>query len=221
MIDSDVTLLPQPDSPTRPMISPRSTWKSMPSTARTTPSRVWNDVRRPRTSSRRSSPRSAPSRAVRDELLDDRLVEARDSSVADRRRAGADRLIGSPVQPRVERVAQAVAEQVEPEDGQVSAMPGKRIRCGAVNSWLRSSADHRAPLGDAAAARRGRGTTGPRPRARPPPMPSVPCDDQRRDRVRAGSAGRGCRSATRRAPATRSRSPPRGSTRTDARMIRA
>ena len=35
-----VTLLPQPDSPTRPMISPRSTWKSMPSTARTTPSRV-------------------------------------------------------------------------------------------------------------------------------------------------------------------------------------
>ncbi len=35
-----VTLLPQPDSPTRPMISPRSTEKSMPSTARTTPSRV-------------------------------------------------------------------------------------------------------------------------------------------------------------------------------------
>ena len=40
MIDRLVTLLPQPDSPTRPMISPRSTWKSMPSTARTTPSRV-------------------------------------------------------------------------------------------------------------------------------------------------------------------------------------
>ena len=35
-----VTLLPQPDSPTRPMISPRSTTKSMPSTALTTPSRV-------------------------------------------------------------------------------------------------------------------------------------------------------------------------------------
>ena len=47
MIERLVTLLPQPDSPTRPMISPRSTWKSMPSTARTTPSRVWNDVRRP------------------------------------------------------------------------------------------------------------------------------------------------------------------------------
>ncbi len=40
MIERLVTLLPHPDSPTRPMISPRSTWKSMPSTARTTPSRV-------------------------------------------------------------------------------------------------------------------------------------------------------------------------------------
>ena len=30
MIDSEVTLLPQPDSPTRPRISPRSTWKSTP-----------------------------------------------------------------------------------------------------------------------------------------------------------------------------------------------
>jgi hypothetical protein len=40
MIERLVTLLPQPDSPTSPMISPRSTWKSMPSTARTIPSRV-------------------------------------------------------------------------------------------------------------------------------------------------------------------------------------
>ena len=40
MIESEVTLLPQPDSPTRPRISPRSTWKLMPLTARTTPSRV-------------------------------------------------------------------------------------------------------------------------------------------------------------------------------------
>ena len=71
-IDRLVTLLPQPDSPTRPMISPRSTWKSMPSTARTMPSRVSNDVRRP-------APRAAGRPALagfgarrRDQLLDDR-----------------------------------------------------------------------------------------------------------------------------------------------------
>ena len=57
MIDSEVTLLPQPDSPTRPMISPRSTLNEMPSTARTTPSRVANDVRRPETSRSGRSPR--------------------------------------------------------------------------------------------------------------------------------------------------------------------
>ena len=62
MIDRLVTLLPQPDSPTRPMISPRSTWKSMPSTARTTPSRVWNEVRRPATSRSGRSPRSIAAR---------------------------------------------------------------------------------------------------------------------------------------------------------------
>ncbi len=50
MIDRLVTLLPQPDSPTRPMISPRPTVKSIPSTALTRPSRVLNDVRRPLTS---------------------------------------------------------------------------------------------------------------------------------------------------------------------------
>ena len=55
-IDRLVTLLPHPDSPTSPMISPRRTWKSIPSTARTTPARVWNDVRRPRTSRSGPSP---------------------------------------------------------------------------------------------------------------------------------------------------------------------
>ena len=38
--ESAVTLLPQPDSPTRPRISPRSIFRSTPSTAFTTPSRV-------------------------------------------------------------------------------------------------------------------------------------------------------------------------------------
>ena len=40
MIESAVTLLPQPDSPTIPSVSPLLMWKSMPSTARTTPSSV-------------------------------------------------------------------------------------------------------------------------------------------------------------------------------------
>ena len=41
MIDSEVTLLPQPDSPTSPSVSPARTEKLTPSTARTTPSMTW------------------------------------------------------------------------------------------------------------------------------------------------------------------------------------
>src|SRR6185436_2842494 len=51
MIDSAVTLLPHPDSPTRPSVRPASSVKLTPSTAADdTPSDV-NVVRRPRTSS--------------------------------------------------------------------------------------------------------------------------------------------------------------------------
>ena len=46
MIDSAVTLLPQPDSPTSPTVRPSSMSKVTPSTARTSPSLVKNDVRR-------------------------------------------------------------------------------------------------------------------------------------------------------------------------------
>ncbi len=52
MIESAVTDLPQPDSPTIPSVWPRSTEKLTPSTARTTPSRVKKCVCRSRTSSR-------------------------------------------------------------------------------------------------------------------------------------------------------------------------
>ena len=55
MIESEVTLLPQPDSPTRPMVEPRLIEKSTPSTAGTVPSMTWKWVLRPRTSSRTSS----------------------------------------------------------------------------------------------------------------------------------------------------------------------
>src|SRR5690348_4879724 len=49
--DSAVTLLPEPDSPTRPSVSPGCTVKLTPSTARTTPASVSKYVRRSRTSS--------------------------------------------------------------------------------------------------------------------------------------------------------------------------
>ncbi len=120
MIDRLVTLLPQPDSPTRPMISPRSTWKSMPSTARTTPSRVWNDVRRPLTSSSGRSPRSCLGRRFDAGTISSMMlpVDGRDRAAC-RSWPSARRPRGRPrssVQPRVEGVAQAVAEQVETED---------------------------------------------------------------------------------------------------------
>ena len=41
MIDSAVTLLPQPDSPTSPSVSPARTAKLTPSTALTMPSMTW------------------------------------------------------------------------------------------------------------------------------------------------------------------------------------
>src|SRR5262245_8472147 len=47
-----VTVLPQPDSPTTPTVSPRSMRRSTPSTARTMPSSVLNQVFRPRMSNR-------------------------------------------------------------------------------------------------------------------------------------------------------------------------
>ena len=48
--EKPVTDLPEPDSPTRPTISPRRTVRSTPSTAGQAPASVWNAVRRPRTS---------------------------------------------------------------------------------------------------------------------------------------------------------------------------
>ena len=86
----------------------------MPSTARTTPSRVWNDVRRPLDLEQR------PVAALR---FGGRRADAGTSSsmtVSSRltaKRLGRDVARRSSVQPRVERVAQAVAEEVEAEDG--------------------------------------------------------------------------------------------------------
>src|ERR1041384_4080104 len=47
--ESAVTLLPQPDSPTMPSVSPAATSNEMPLTAWTVPRWVWNSTRRPST----------------------------------------------------------------------------------------------------------------------------------------------------------------------------
>src|SRR5437879_8488174 len=62
MIESAVTLLPHPDSPTSATVSPAPTEKETSSTARTTPARVANSVRRFLTSRRG---RTRASRAAR------------------------------------------------------------------------------------------------------------------------------------------------------------
>src|SRR5580692_10500174 len=56
MIDLAATLLPDPDSPTIPSVSPRFSVKLTPSTARTTPASVKNQVRRSLTCSNGSAP---------------------------------------------------------------------------------------------------------------------------------------------------------------------
>ena len=154
MIDRDVTLLPQPDSPTRPRISPRSTEKSMPSTARTAPSRVWNEVRRPRTSSSgprraRASAAAAPP-AASSSMTVSSSDAPRLSTPRWRIRGALARSLGvSSVsgQPRVERVAQAVAEEVEAEHGQRERDAREDHRSGEREQLVALEPDHRAPLG--------------------------------------------------------------------------
>src|SRR5688572_14522894 len=67
MMDSAVTLLPQPDSPTMPSVRPFSSLRSTPSTARTSPRSEAKCVRRPFTSRRLLVPCNL--------LLDDGAVE--------------------------------------------------------------------------------------------------------------------------------------------------
>src|SRR3954470_8611924 len=90
-----VTLLPQPDSPTRASTSPGATVKLTVSTARTGPSSVRNETVNSRTDSSGSLIGGSP---------------------ADRSSGGL---------PGVEGVAQAVAEQVQPQREQHDAHPGQ------------------------------------------------------------------------------------------------
>src|SRR5205823_1140976 len=101
---SDVTLLPQPDSPTMPSVSPAAMSKEMPLTAWTVPRCVQKRTRRLSTE-RSGSDIRADFFAQRLEL---RLPEEADP----------------PAQLRVERLAQRVADQVEAERGDDDREPG-------------------------------------------------------------------------------------------------
>ena len=196
MIDSDVTLLPQPDSPTRPMISPRSTWKSMPvdrpddAVARVERGPQALDLeQRPVAAARRAAGAPRPGRAPR------RPSRSRPGRASAPAALGSVVGVASSVQPRVEGVAQAVAEQVEAEAPSGRARcPGTRMRCGAVKSWPRSRPiiePHSAVGGCAPRPRNDRAATS----RTAPPMPSVPGDDRAASARWAGSAGRGCPAA--------------------------
>src|SRR4051794_23416349 len=110
---SMVTLLPEPDSPTTPRISPSSSVRLTPSTARSTPLEVGNSTERFWMSRR----------GIRHALLSFRDREAGPGTHGLVHRVGsglspaaspgmtcAPAIILSPLQLRVERVAQAVAE---------------------------------------------------------------------------------------------------------------
>src|SRR5439155_18896139 len=97
-IDIEVTLLPEPDSPTIPSTSFSWTSNDTPSTAFTTPSSVGNSTWRSRTESTAPSGISASSTGSR--------------SVSVRRL-------------RVKRMAQAVAEEVDGKDGEQDEQAGE------------------------------------------------------------------------------------------------
>src|SRR5262249_45284045 len=67
-IDRHVIDLPEPDSPTMPSVSPRPTENVAPSTAFTTPRRVWMYVRRSRTSRSGSGFTEAGQHVLREQL---------------------------------------------------------------------------------------------------------------------------------------------------------
>ena len=101
-------------------------------------------------------------RARRDELLDDGLVEA-DAEGG----LGTGRSASSSVQPRVERVAHAVAEEIEAEDGERDGHAREEDQVRRREEQVAVEARSSSPTRLSAAARRGPGTTGRRPRGWP------------------------------------------------------
>src|SRR5216683_143462 len=113
-IDSEVTDLPQPLSPTIANVSPSATEIETPSTARTTPSRVKKYVRRSSTS--RSGFAAAAAATTR---ISTAAAVTTSSSQA-------SRSSHPPGETRVERVAQPVADEVDRQDGKRQADPWEK-----------------------------------------------------------------------------------------------
>src|SRR5690606_36529112 len=103
MTEKPVIVLPEPDSPTRPTISPADTLRSTPSTAFTTPPWVKKWVRRPRTSSTGVACPVAPAR-------DPPTQDA--SSPEDRPETVSGGIV------RIEDIAQMVTDKVDADDGE-------------------------------------------------------------------------------------------------------
>src|SRR5499433_1998222 len=121
MMESDVTLLPQPLSPTRPSTSPRSMAKLMPSTARSTPWLVANCVSSP--STERSGaisalttfhPRPNP-QGERGSPVPSPLAGAKDGVMGTQVGGTAHGRYALDLEPRIERVAEPVAEEIHRE----------------------------------------------------------------------------------------------------------
>src|SRR2546428_11739558 len=120
-IDSAVTLLPQPDSPPMPSVSPGKRSKLTPSTACTTPSSVKNCVLRSLTCS---------TGAVIGVPAKSQILWGESSFL-----------------PRIERVAEAVAQEVEGHQGQRERDGGRQHDVGGDADGVEAVGGHRAPGG--------------------------------------------------------------------------
>src|SRR2546425_2170968 len=121
MSERAVTVLPQPDSPTSPSVSPAASSKDTPSTARTTPSRVKNCVYRSLTSRSSGTPLPFASKAAE----------------------STGQCLG--LHPRVERVPEAVADEGEGQHDDRDAERWKQDRPGRGREDHESLIDHHAP----------------------------------------------------------------------------
>src|SRR5215468_2526707 len=130
-IDRHVMLLPEPDSPTRPSVSPSPSAKETPSTARIVPQRVTRCVRRSRTSrtgvviARLQMPLQSPACAAL-------------SGVA---RCAASQL----AKLGVEGVAEPVAQKIEGEDDEEDGEAGEERGPPGARDEVAGLGDHRAP----------------------------------------------------------------------------
>src|SRR5262245_34852804 len=128
-----VMLLPEPDSPTSPSVSPSARLNDTPSTARITPQRVTMCVRRSRT----STAGGAAVGVVRLVLLATGAPRAGTSLAG---RAGSEL-----AELRVEGVPEPVTEEVERKDDQQDGEPGEAGHPPGAGHELAPLGDHRAP----------------------------------------------------------------------------